>query len=80
MLTTTVILSLVLQVKEKVNKQKRELDEGSTENKMAQLALDKTAEEFRQLHEERQAAMERWNEAAMVVRNRDQTIQELYEK
>ncbi len=69
-----------LQVKSRQDRQKRDLDESSTENKMAQLALDKTAEDFRRLHEERQGAVERWEEAASVVRSRDQQLQELMER
>lgn len=42
------------KLKERVVKQKQVLDESSTDNRMAQLALDKTAEEYRQLHLGRQ--------------------------
>ena len=49
----------MVSAREKMAKCKVELDESSTDNKMAQLALDKAAEEFRQLHAERQEMADR---------------------
>lgn len=42
------------KLRETVGRKKQLLDDSSTDNRMAQLALDKTAEEYRQLHMERQ--------------------------
>ena len=49
----------MVSVRERMAKSKAELDESNTENKMAQLALDKAAHEFRQLHAERQEMADR---------------------
>ena len=49
----------MVSVRERMAKSKAELDESNTENKMAQLALDKAAHEYRQLHAERQEMADR---------------------
>ena len=45
---------------------------------MAQLGLDKTAEEFRVLHQERQMAIAKWQEATDLIAKRDEELQEIY--
>ncbi len=47
---------------------------------MSQLELDKTAEEFRRTHEQRQADMLRWNEAAKIVADRDKQLIVMHQK
>ena len=49
----------MVSARERMAKRKAELDESDTDNKMAQLALDKAAQEFRQLHAERQEMADR---------------------
>ena len=49
----------MVSARERMAKCKAELDESDTDNKMAQLALDKAAQEFRQLHAERQEMADR---------------------
>ena len=57
---------------------KQKLDECSTENKMAQVALEKTAAEFRTLHEERLKTMEKWQEAVSLVDKRNEELHEVF--
>ena len=59
---------------------KNRLDERSTENKMAQLSLDKTAADFRRSHDERDAVVVQWQEALSVVKKRDSQLEELHEE
>ncbi len=68
------------RLREVVGKRKAELDESSTMHRMSQVALDKTAEEYRQLHAERQAVVERWEAADRVVKVRDAELKQLFEK
>ena len=59
---------------------KKALDGASTDARMAQVALDKTAEAFRQLHVERSSAMEKWQEALALISLRETELQESFEK
>jgi len=45
---------------------------------MGQLGLDKTAEEFRVLHQERQMAIAKWQEATDLIIKRDEELQAIY--
>jgi hypothetical protein len=45
---------------------------------MAQLGLDKTAEEFRVLHHERQVAIGKWQEATDLIAKRDEELQAIF--
>lgn len=45
---------------------------------MAQLCLDKTAEEFRVLHQERQVAIDKWKEATDIIEKRDEELQKIF--
>lgn len=71
------IKELTLQI-EKVTKavaaRRVELDEEVTETQAKQIELDKTAEEFRQLHAERQQLVRQWQEAIEAMRRRDDEI------
>ena len=62
------------------SKAKEKLDEFSTENKMAQVALEKTAADFRNLHEERLATMEKWQESVSLVDKRNEELHEVFTK
>ena len=66
--------------REKVGQSKKALDAASTDSRMAQVALDKTAEAFRQLHAERSSAMEKWQEALALIALRESELQESFEK
>ena len=66
------------KLRQKAAKDKKLLDEASTENKMSLLALDKTAVEFRTLHEDRQKALDKWKEAVDLIERRDMELEELF--
>lgn len=66
--------------REKVRQSKKALDVSSTESRMAQVGLDKTAEAFRQLHIERSSAMAKWTEALALISLRESELQESFEK
>jgi len=72
------IKELTLQV-EKVTQQvaarQAELDHEVTETQAKQIELDKTAEEFRALHRERQQLVRQWQEAIEAMRRRDEEIE-----
>lgn len=53
---------------------KRELERETTETQAKQIELDKSAEEFRQLHRERQQLVRQWKDALDTVQSRDQEI------
>jgi len=59
---------------------KKELDAASTESRMAQLALDKTADAFRNLHMERLSATNKWQETLNLIAVRENELQEAFEK
>eukprot|EP00741_Cyanophora_paradoxa_P020955 tig00021319_g20230.t1 len=57
-----------------VQTKKRELESEVTETQAAQIELDKTAEDFRQLHHERQELVTQWEEAINAMQKRDEAI------
>ena len=69
-------LSLHVQkISNAVSRKKDELDSEVTETQAAQIMLDKTAEDFRQLHNERQDLTRQWEEAMEAMKKRDEAIQ-----
>ena len=68
------------KMREMSSKAKEKLDEFSTGNKMAQVALEKTAAEFRSLHEERVKTMEKWQDAVSLVDKRNEELSEIFHK
>jgi chromosome segregation ATPase len=57
-----------------VNSKKGELDEEVTETQAKQIELDKTAEEFRSLHKERQSLVQQWQTSIEAMKKRDSEI------
>lgn len=53
-----------------------ELDNEITETQTAQIELDKTAEDFRHLHGERQDLVAQWEQAIDTMKRRDEAINE----
>uniref|UniRef100_K3X8W7 Coiled-coil domain-containing protein 39 n=1 Tax=Globisporangium ultimum (strain ATCC 200006 / CBS 805.95 / DAOM BR144) TaxID=431595 RepID=K3X8W7_GLOUD len=53
---------------------KRSLEDESTETQAKQIELDKTAEEFRQLHDERQKLVKQWQDTIEAMKRRDEEI------
>merc|ERR1711988_1117794 len=58
------------------NEKKAALDIEVTETQAAQIELDKTAEQFRALHEERQHLIKQWEDALAAMKLRDEPITE----
>merc|ERR1711998_284502 len=58
------------------NEKKTSLDLEVTETQAAQIELDKTAEQFRALHEERQHLIKQWEDALAAMKRRDEAITE----
>eukprot|EP00163_Fabomonas_tropica_P006085 TRINITY_DN15701_c0_g1_i2.p1 TRINITY_DN15701_c0_g1~~TRINITY_DN15701_c0_g1_i2.p1 ORF type:complete len:789 (-),score=351.97 TRINITY_DN15701_c0_g1_i2:152-2518(-) len=74
-------LELQLQkVTKEVQAKKAELNNEVTETQAAQIELDKTAEDFRLLHQERQDLVRQWQEAIEAMQRRDQAIQDAADK
>ena len=63
-----------------VSAKKADLDDEVTETQAKQIELDKTAEEFRQLHRERQDLVKQWQEAIEAMKRRDKEIERAGEK
>ena len=63
------------KLREKVKVSREELKTASTRSKMAQLALDKSAEEFRGAHKERQEVMKQWESSVELLSKRDAEIE-----
>ena len=79
----TRIKELTLQIEkltERVSTTKRELEDEVTETQAKQIELDKTAEEFRKLHRERQDLVKQWEEAITTMQKRDVDIQKAQER
>ncbi len=53
---------------------KRDLEREATETQAKQVELDKTAEDFRQMHRERQDLVRQWQDSIEVVKERDVEI------
>ncbi|KFU99928.1 Coiled-coil domain-containing protein 39, partial [Tauraco erythrolophus] len=69
--------ALVLQVEKltvQANQKRRALDNELTETITAQIELDKTAEDFRRVHQERQEVIRQWENAIQQMQKRDQQI------
>eukprot|EP00854_Cymbomonas_tetramitiformis_P008918 gene8918-10568_t len=64
----------------KVNRKKTELETEVTDTQAAQIQLDKTAEDFRTLHNERQELVKQWEEAVEAMKRRDAAIQAASER
>lgn len=58
-----------------MQEKKSQLDAEVTETQTAQIELDRTAEEFRALHHERQQLVKQWEEAIKAMGRRDQEIE-----
>ena len=59
-----------------VQRKQGELENEVTETQAAQIELDKTAEDFRKLHRERQEFVRQWEHAIEAIKNRDGAIQQ----
>merc|ERR1719238_667434 len=68
------------KVTQQVTEKKAELDQEVTETQAKQIELDKTAEEFRTLHRERQQLVRQWQEAIEAMRRRDEEIERASEQ
>ncbi|XP_064372716.1 coiled-coil domain-containing protein 39 isoform X3 [Dromaius novaehollandiae] len=69
--------ALTLQVEKltmQANQKRRALDNEFTETVTAQIELDKTAEDFRRVHQERQEVIRQWENAIEQMQRRDQQI------
>lgn len=53
---------------------KRQVEDEATETQAKQIELDKTAEEFRQLHDERQKLIKQWQDTIEAMQRRDGEI------
>ena len=68
------------KMREGASNAKEKLDEFSTNHKMVQVALEKTAAEFRNLHEDRLKTMEKWQEAVSLVDRRNEELHDVFTK
>ncbi|NXI25144.1 CCD39 protein, partial [Sterrhoptilus dennistouni] len=57
-----------------VNQKRRALDNELTETITAQMELDRAAEDFRRVHQERQGVIRQWEDAIHQMQKRDQEI------
>ena len=62
-----------------VGRKEQELEDEVTETRARQIMLDKTAQDFRELHEERQALLQQFEDAADAITKRDAAIREASE-
>ena len=65
----------LVKLREKVKSARNELKNASTRSRMAQLALDKNAEEFREAHKTRQEVVKQWGSAIELLGKRDAEIE-----
>ena len=65
----------LVKLREKVKVAREELKAASTRSKMAQLALDKSAEEFREAHKERHEVVKQWESSIELLGKRDAEIE-----
>eukprot|EP00945_MAST-04E_sp_MAST-4E-sp1_P001922 g1922.t1 len=63
-----------------VSEKKNDLDHEVTETQSKQIELDKTAEEFRKLHKERQDLVKQWQDSIEAMRRRDEDIRRAGER
>ncbi|XP_065700830.1 coiled-coil domain-containing protein 39 [Patagioenas fasciata] len=69
--------ALTLQVEKltmQANQKRRALDNELTETITAQIELDRTAEDFRRAHQERQEVIKQWENAIQQMQKRDEQI------
>ncbi|NXB78217.1 CCD39 protein, partial [Donacobius atricapilla] len=69
--------TLTLQIEKltmEANQKRRALDNERTETMTAQLELDRAAEDFRRVHQERQEVIRQWENAIHQMQKRDQEI------
>jgi len=77
------IKELTLQIEKltiEVARKAKELENEVTETQAAQIELDKTAEEFRRLHQERHELYLQWQETVQNIQRRDSFIYETGEE
>eukprot|EP00879_Flechtneria_rotunda_P003815 GHRR01004055.1.p1 GENE.GHRR01004055.1~~GHRR01004055.1.p1 ORF type:complete len:980 (+),score=386.14 GHRR01004055.1:396-3335(+) len=65
----------VEKLTQQVAAQKDALESEITDTQAAQIQLDRAAQDFRQLHQERQELIRQWDEAREAMKHRDQAIQ-----
>ena len=63
-----------------VQTKKAELETEVTDTQSKQIELDKTAEDFRALHRERQELVVQWEQAVEAMQSRDETIKRAHEE
>lgn len=69
-------LSLAVEkLTQQVASKKDELESEITDTQAAQIQLDRAAQDFRQLHQERQDLIRQWDEAREAMKHRDEAIQ-----
>lgn len=69
-------LSLAVEkLTQQVARQKDALEAEITDTQAAQIQLDRAAQDFRQLHQERQDLIRLWDEAREAMKHRDEAIQ-----
>eukprot|EP00906_Rhabdomonas_costata_P009731 RCo013728 len=74
-------LTLTLEkLSRNVLEKKKELEKEITETQTTQIELDKTAEDFRALHAERQDLIKQWEEAIQAMHRRDEAIKKAGEQ
>ncbi|NXC01658.1 CCD39 protein, partial [Orthonyx spaldingii] len=69
--------ALTLQIEKltmQANQKRRALDNELTETRTAQMELDRAAEDFRRVHQERQEVIRQWENAIQQMQKRDQEI------
>lgn len=62
------------KLSKEVQTRKQDLDHEITETRSAQIELDKTAEDYKELHKERQYLLQQWEEAVKAMHKRDHDI------
>lgn len=76
------IKELTLQIEKltkEVKSRQNQLDAEVTETRAAQIELDKTGEEFKNLHRERQELLLQWEESIKAAERREQLIKQAEE-
>jgi len=61
------------------SQKKKNLEEQVTETQAQQIEMDKTAEQFRSLHDDRKKLIQQWEEAVKNMKQRDQQLEQLGE-
>lgn len=64
----------VLKLTQEVVTKRAELETEVTETQAAQIQLDRVADDFRKLHEERRELVQKWDEAIEAMRRKDEAI------